>query len=68
MKNQLDVLQAAIDAETDEAAKAELQAQYDALKLKYDSAVESLAAAENAFAQKESEIKVRLRFFRHRKK
>ena len=57
MKNQLDVLQAAIDAETDEAAKAELQAQYDALKLKYDSAVESLAAAENAFAQKESEIK-----------
>lgn len=56
MKKQLDVLQAAIDAETDEAIKAELQAQYDALKLKYDSAVESLAATENAFAQKETEI------------
>lgn len=56
LKLQLDKLEAAIEAEPDEAVKEELKAQYAALKTQYDSGVAALEATEAEFSKNEAAI------------
>ena len=56
MSQQMDTLSAAIEAETDEEKKTQLQSQWDSIKAQYDALSAQLSQQEQTLADKESEL------------
>ena len=56
MSQQMDTLSAAIEAETDEEKRAQLQSQWDSIKAQYDALSAQLSQQEQTLADKESEL------------